>query len=154
MSLVLMKMTNVKIPEAYENLLNIPNELRDDAYKYCVMVLSGAYITCKDTRLACIRHLKDIHRSINNSEWNYTYKPKRAKKVIKFMETLPDTKGKIHKLTLFQKFIVASVRGWFTKDKDMLRFKKAFISMARKGGKKLPGYIEIYNCNRGKSVEI
>lgn len=71
MNLVLMKMTNVKIPEAYEKLLNIPNELRDDAYKYCVMVLSGAYITCKDTRLACIRHLKDIHRAINNSEWNY-----------------------------------------------------------------------------------
>lgn len=137
MNLVLMKMTNVKIPEAYENLLNIPDELRDDAYKYCVMVLSGAYITCKDTRLACIRHLKDIQRSLENDKWNYTYKPKRAKKVIKFMETLPDTKGKIHKLTLFQKFIVASVRGWFTKDKDMLRFKKAFISMARKGGKSL-----------------
>src|SRR5699024_3322601 len=137
MNLVLMMMTNVKIPKAYEELLNIPNDLRDDAYKYCVMVLSGAYITCKDTRLACIRHLKDIQRSLENDEWNYTYKPKRAKKVIKFMETLPDTKGKIHKLTLFQKFIVASVRGWFTKDKDMLRFKKAFISMSRKGGKSL-----------------
>lgn len=132
-----MMMTDVKIPQAYEELLNIPNEFKDDAYKYCVMVLSGAYITCKDTRLACIRHLKDIHRAIENDEWNYTYKPKRAKKVIKFMETLPDTKGKIHKLTLFQKFIVASVRGWFTKDTDMLRFKKAFISMARKGGKSL-----------------
>lgn len=132
-----MKMTNVKIPKAYEKLLNIPNDLRDDAYKYCVMVLSGAYITCKDTKLACIRHLKDIHKSIDNPEWNYIYKPKRAKKVIKFMETLPDTKGKIHKLTLFQKFIVANVRGWFTKDRDMLRFRKAFISMSRKGGKSL-----------------
>lgn len=130
-------MTSVKIPQAYEELLNIPNDLRDDAYKYCVMVLSGAYITCKDTRLACIRHLKDIHKSIESSEWNYTYKPKRAKKVIKFIEALPDTKGNINKLGLFQKFIIASVRGWFTKDTDMLRFKKAFISMARKGGKSL-----------------
>ena len=50
MSSELMTMTNVKIPKAYEKLLDIPNELRDDAYKYCVMVLSGAYITCKDTR--------------------------------------------------------------------------------------------------------
>lgn len=66
------------------------------------MVLSGAYITCKDTRLACIRHLKDIHKSIESSEWNYTYKPKRAKKVIKFIEALPDTKGNINKLGLFQ----------------------------------------------------
>ena len=75
-------MTNVKIPKAYEELLNIPNEFKDDAYKYCVMVLSGAYITCKDTRLACIRHLKDIHRSIENDEWNYTYKPKRARRLL------------------------------------------------------------------------
>lgn len=68
MNLVLMKITNVKIPKVYEKLLNIPIDLRDDAYKYCVMVLSGAYITCKDTRLACIRHLKDIHKSIDNPE--------------------------------------------------------------------------------------
>ena len=135
-SLVLMTMTNVKIPKAYEKLLDIPNELRDDAYKYCVMVLSGAYITCKDTRLACIRHLKDIQRSLNDSKYNYTYKPKRAKKVIKFIEALPDPKGNINKLGLFQKFIISSVRGWFTKDTDMLRFKKAFISMSRKQGKR------------------
>ena len=77
-----MKMTDVKIPKVYEKLLNIPNDLRDDAYKYCVMVLSGAYITCKDTRLACIRHLKDIHKSIDNPEWNYIYKPKRAKRLL------------------------------------------------------------------------
>lgn len=137
MNLVLMTMTSVKIPKAYETLLDIPNEYRDDAYKYCVMVLSGAYVTCKDTRLACIRHLKDIQRSINNDEWNYTYKPKRAKKVIKFIEALPDTKGNINKLGLFQKFIIASVRGWFTKDNDMLRFRKAFISVSRKSGKSL-----------------
>ena len=130
-------MTNVKIPKAYEKLLDIPNELRDDAYKYCVMVLSGAYITCKDTRLACIRHLKDIQRSLNDSKYNYTYKPKRAKKVIKFIEALPDPKGNINKLGLFQKFIISSVRGWFTKDTDMLRFKKAFISMSRKQGKSI-----------------
>lgn len=66
-----------------------------------------------------------------------TYKPKRAKKVIKFVEALPDTKGNINKLGLFQKFIIASVRGWFTKDNDMLRFKKAFISMSRKQGKSI-----------------
>src|SRR5699024_12479752 len=97
MNLVLMMMTNVKIPKAYEKMLNIPNDLRDDAYKYCVMVLSGAYITCKDTRLACIMHLKDIQRSVNDYKYNFTYKLKRAKKVIKFIEALPDPKGNINK---------------------------------------------------------
>lgn len=131
-----MTMTNVKIPKSYEKYLDIPDQYKDDAYKYCVMVLSGTFVTCKDTRLACIRHLKDIHRSIEDNAFNYIYKPNKAKKVIKFMESLPDTKGKFHKLALFQKFLVSMVRGWFTED-NHLRFKKAFISMARKGGKSL-----------------
>lgn len=136
MNLVLMTMTSVKIAKEYEKLLDIPDEYKDDAYKYCVMVLSGTFITCKDTRLACVRHLKDIKRSIEDDDFPYVYKPKRAKKVIKFMESLPDTKGKFHKLALFQKFIVANVRGWFTDD-DFLRFNKAFISMSRKQGKSI-----------------
>lgn len=131
-----MTMTSVKIAKEYEQLLDIPDECKDDAYKYCVMVLSGTFITCKDTRLACVRHLKDIKRSIEDDDFPYVYKPKRAKKVIKFMESLPDTKGKFHKLALFQKFIVANVRGWFTDD-DFLRFNKAFISMSRKQGKSI-----------------
>ena len=135
-NLVLMTMTNVKIPKSYEEYLNIPDEYKDDAYKYCVMVLSGTFITCKDTRLACIRHLKDVKRSIEDDDFNYIYKPKRAKKVIKFIEALPDTKGKFHKLAMFQKFIISMVRGWFDEN-DYLRFNKAFISMARKGGKSL-----------------
>lgn len=132
-----MTMTNVKINKEYEKLLDIPNEYKDDAYKYCVMVLSGTFITCKDTQLACIRHLRDIKRSIEDDEFPYVYKPKRAKKVIQFVEVLPDTKGKFNKLALFQKFIVSMVRGWFTEEDDYLRFNKAFISMARKGGKSL-----------------
>lgn len=130
-------MTNVKINKEYEKLLDIPKEYKDDAYKYCVMVLSGTFITCKDTQLACIRHLKDIKRSVEDDEFPYVYKPKRAKKVIQFIEVLPDTKGKFNKLALFQKFIVSMVRGWFTEEDDYLRFNKAFISMARKGGKSL-----------------
>lgn len=130
-------MTNVKINKEYEKLLDIPNKYKDDAYKYCVMVLSGTFITCKDTQLACIRHLRDIKRSIEDDEFPYVYKPKRAKKVIQFIEVLPDTKGKFNKLALFQKFIVSMVRGWFTEEDDYLRFNKAFISMARKGGKSL-----------------
>lgn len=129
-------MTSVKLSKEYEELLNIPDEYKDDAYKYCVMVLSGTFITCKDTRLACVRHLKDIKRSIEDDNFTFVYKPKRAKKVITFMESLPDTKGKFHKLALFQKFIVSNVRGWFTED-NFLRFNKAFISMSRKQGKSI-----------------
>ena len=129
-------MTEVKLTKEYEELLDVPDKYKDDAYKYCVMVLSGTFVTCEDTKDACIRHLKDIQRIKSDDNFPYVYKPKRAKKVIAFMEILPDTKGKFHKLGLFQKFIVSMVRGWFTED-DYLRFHKAYISMARKQGKSL-----------------
>ncbi|CAM3017628.1 terminase large subunit domain-containing protein [Staphylococcus argensis] len=127
-------MTSVKIPDMYEQLLDIPEKYKDDAYKYCVMVLSGTYVACEDTVNACIRHLKDIQRITSDDTFPYVYKPKRANKVIKFMEMLPDTKGKVHKLGLFQRFIVSMVRGWFNEN-DYLRFRKAYITMARKNGK-------------------
>ena len=127
-SLVLMTMIN-------EELLNVEEQYKDDAYKYCVLVLTGAYTACEDTKKACIRHLKNL-QSIGHDDFPYIYKPKRARKVIKFIEALPDSKGKFHKLAMFQKFIIASVRGWFTED-DYLRFNKAFISVARKQGKSL-----------------
>lgn len=129
-------MSKVKLNREYEKLLDVPEKYKDDAYKYCVMVLSGTFITSEYTKLACIRHLRDLQRIENDDSFHYIYKPKKAKKVIEFIEILPDTKGKFHKLAMFQKFIISMVRGWFDED-NYLRFNKAFISMARKGGKSL-----------------
>lgn len=129
-------MSKVKLSREYEKLLDVPEKYKDDAYKYCVMVLSGTFITSEYTKLACIRHLRDLQRIENDDSFHYIYKPKKAKKVIEFIEILPDTKGKFHKLAMFQKFIISMVRGWFDED-NYLRFNKAFISMARKGGKSL-----------------
>ncbi len=55
------------------------------------------------------------------------YKGKGGKKAIKFMERVGDRKGKIEKLTLFEKLIVGNVRGWLRKERDMVRFRKGFI---------------------------
>lgn len=130
-------MTMTKIPKAYIELFDVPDVYKDDAYEYCLLVLTGKYITCKETKQACVRHLKDLKRIDDDLDFNYVYKPKRALKVMKFVEALPDTKGKFHKLGLFQKFIIASVRGWFTEDIDTLRFKKVNITMSRKQGKSI-----------------
>ncbi|MBN4909470.1 terminase large subunit [Staphylococcus sp. EG-SA-13] len=130
-------MTMTKIPKAYIELFDVPDVYKDDAYEYCLLVLTGKYITCKETKQACVRHLKDLKRIDEDLDFNYVYKPKRALKVMKFVEALPDTKGKFHKLGLFQKFIIASVRGWFTEDIDTLRFKKVNITMSRKQGKSI-----------------
>lgn len=130
-------MTMTKIPKEYIELFDVPDVYKDDAYEYCLLVLTGKYITCKETKQACVRHLKDLKRIDEDLDFNYVYKPKRALKVMKFVEALPDTKGKFHKLGLFQKFIIASVRGWFTEDIDTLRFKKVNITMSRKQGKSI-----------------
>lgn len=130
-------MTMTNIPKAYIELFDVPDVYKDDAYEYCLLVLTGKYITCKETKQACVRHLKDLKRIDEDLDFNYVYKPKRALKVMKFVEALPDTKGKFHKLGLFQKFIIASVRGWFTEDIDTLRFKKVNITMSRKQGKSI-----------------
>ncbi|MGY0683201.1 terminase large subunit [Mammaliicoccus sciuri] len=130
-------MTMTKIPKAYIELFDVHDVYKDDAYEYCLLVLTGKYITCKETKQACVRHLKDLKRIDEDLDFNYVYKPKRALKVMKFVEALPDTKGKFHKLGLFQKFIIASVRGWFTEDIDTLRFKKVNITMSRKQGKSI-----------------
>lgn len=130
-------MTMTKIPKAYIELFDVPDVYKDDAYEYCLLVLTGKYITCKETKQACVRHLKDLKRIDEDLYFNYVYKPKRALKVMKFVEALPDTKGKFHKLGLYQKFIIASVRGWFTEDIDTLRFKKVNITMSRKQGKSI-----------------
>lgn len=130
-------MTMTKISKEYIELFDVPDVYKDDAYEYCLLVLTGKYITCKETKQACVRHLKDLKRIDEDLDFNYVYKPKRALKVMKFVEALPDTKGKFHKLGLFQKFIIASVRGWFTEDIDTLRFKKVNITMSRKQGKSI-----------------
>ncbi len=77
-----MTMTNVKKTKAYEENLKIPHEYKKDAYKYCVMVLSGGFVTFKNTRLAWIRHLKNKKSSIEEKEVPFVYKTKRAKKNI------------------------------------------------------------------------
>lgn len=130
-------MMMTKIPKAYIELFDVPDEYKDDAYEYCLLVLTGKYIACNETKQACVRHLKDLKRIDSDKDFKFIYKPKRALKVIKFVEVLPDTKGKFHKLGLFQKFIIASVRGWFNKDLDTLRFKKVNITMSRKQGKSI-----------------
>ncbi|MBW0770498.1 terminase large subunit [Mammaliicoccus lentus] len=130
-------MTMTNIPAGYIELFDVPDKYKDDAFEYCLLVLTGKYITCKETKQACIRHLKDLKRIDSDQEFNFVYKPKRALKVIKFVEALPDTKGKFNKLGLFQKFIIASVRGWFNEELDTLRFRKVNITMSRKQGKSI-----------------
>lgn len=114
----------------------IPSEYRDATYAYAVFVLERKVESCKKVYDACVRHLKDLLK-IKKTSWKYDYIPDEAVKATDFLEMLPDVKtGKTYPLANFQKFIIGNIYGWrHKKNKALRRFKRAFISVARKNGK-------------------
>lgn len=115
---------------------SLPEELKDDAYVYAVLIVEKTIESCQKVYKACMRHLKDLLK-ISKASWKYVYDPEEAKKAIEFLEMLPDVKtGKTYPLANFQRFIIGNIYGWrHKKDKALRRFKRAFISVARKNGK-------------------
>lgn len=106
----------------------------DSTTEYANRIVSGEILASKSIIDACNRHLKDIKYQ-TEYVWDFSY----AEKAISFMEMLPDPKtGKSFPLASFQKFIVGSIYGWRRADnKELRRFKKAVVSVARKNGKSL-----------------
>ena len=106
----------------------------DSTTEYAKRIVSGDILASKSIIDACNRHLKDME-SQTEYVWDFSY----AEKAISFMEMLPDPKtGKSFPLANFQKFIVGSIYGWRRADnKELRRFKKAVVSVARKNGKSL-----------------
>ncbi|HAA4734139.1 TPA_asm: terminase large subunit [Listeria monocytogenes] len=116
----------------------VAEEYRDDTYLYCRLILDKKILASNAVIAACERHLNDL-LSIKEKSFKYVYRPKKAKKAVKFMEVLPDPKtGKKFPLAMFQKFIVGNIHGWYKKGKkNVRRFKTALVMMARKNGKSL-----------------
>jgi len=127
---------HVYVLETEINYNDIPKKLRDPTYLYARMVLDGKLLASLKVIKASRRHLKDLLR-MSDDNFPFTYVPDHPKKVVGFLEILPDVKtGEPYPLALFQKFIIGNIYGWkHKKDHSLRRFKKAFISMARKSGK-------------------
>ena len=134
----------------------IPEEYRDDTYAYAVLIVERAIESCKKVYDACVRHLKDLLK-IKKASWKYQYDASEARKAIEFLEMLPDVKtGKTYPLANFQRFIIGNIYGWrHKKNKGLRRFKRAFISVARKNGKTiLIAGIVLYEFLFGKNPEM
>lgn len=114
----------------------IDDKYKDDTFAYAVFIVEKKIESCKKVYDACMRHLKDLLK-IKKKSWKYEYHADEAQKVIGFLEILPDVKtGKTYPLATFQRFIIGSIYGWRLKvNKNSRRFKRAFISVARKNGK-------------------
>lgn len=135
------------------NYVSIPDIYKDDAYTYAVLIVEGKIISCKKVYDACVRHLNDLLK-IKKKSWKYNYHPEESQKVIGFLEELPDVKtNKTNTLAGFQRFIIGNLYGWrLKKDKMLRRFKRAFISVARKNGKTiLIAGIALYELLFGKN---
>lgn len=83
------------------------------------------------------RHFNDIEKS-KRQGYPYVYRPEEAVKPVEFIGAMPDPKSlKPNELAPFQKFILGMLYGWRTKEGNNRRFRKAYVSVARKNGKSL-----------------
>lgn len=113
--------------------------LQDRTTQYALDVVSGKIVTGKLVKLACQRHIDDIERS-KMVPYNYYFDVEKANEIIEFSETLELIEGE-EKLPLrvkgFQDFILGSLNGWVTKDKNHRRFRTSYVQLGRQNGKSL-----------------
>jgi phage terminase large subunit-like protein len=115
--------------------------------RYVESVTSGEVVVGTLVRDSVLRYLSDLERG---EEWPYYFDCKAATKACDFFPTMlrhstGGTAGLPFQLTGFQQFIVWNLFGWKRKEDDTRRFRKAFVSMARKNGKStLAAGIAIY----------
>lgn len=106
-----------------------------EAYNYAIDVVDGKTVACKWVKLACQRFIDDFKNG------SLEYREREANRAVKFIESLPHTKGKwankreLLKLQPWQKFIVCNIFGWYWKESGTRRFRTAFNLIARKNGK-------------------
>ena len=111
-------------------------------------VISGEQLSNKFVINAVQRHLSDMEKS-KSEEYPYVFDEDKADRVIKIIKRMRHTggsfAGKQFDLQTFQAFIVASLFGWVRKDNGFRRFQKAYIEMAKKGGKsEFMAALEVY----------
>uniref|UniRef100_UPI004048656F terminase large subunit n=1 Tax=Shewanella sp. TaxID=50422 RepID=UPI004048656F len=113
-------------------------------HKYCYDVLIGNIVANKWIKLAAVRHFNDLQKS-KTDNFKYKFSPARAQHAIDFFKLTTHTKGPLGgtpiKLMPWQLFIVGSIFGWVTKEKDevinrcLRRYKRAEVFVGRKNGK-------------------
>lgn len=124
----------------------------DHVTDYAERVISGDIIASKKVRQQCERHMFDK----DNKDSRFVYDVKLANRIINFMEMLPNpSDGKPMKLASFQKFIVGSLYGNVEKKTGNRRYKRAYISVARKNSKSIiTAGVILYEFLYGKNPKL
>ncbi|MGM0259376.1 terminase large subunit [Enterococcus sp. AZ102] len=133
--------------------------MHDYIEEYINAVELGQIKVGKKIQQAIDRHKRDLEKS-KSDDYPYVYDVEKTRLPIKFIESLPDPKSmKPNQLALFQKFLLCLIFGWVNKETSYRRFRKAYISLARKQGKSLivagiALYMLIFERNPRESRQI
>lgn len=105
---------------------------------YAKLVIQGEIIANKWVKLACERHLKDLKRSKEDSNFPWKFDEEKGWRPIRFIEKkCHPTKGSFKHLVMqpWQHFVVGSMFGWVNKETGVRRYRESLIFVARKNGK-------------------
>jgi len=109
--------------------------------EYAEQAVSGESVVCKWVRLAAERFLSDLDRQFDQ-EFDYYFDEEAACQAVDFFPIFlrhyqGDFAGEPFFLEPWEQFIIANIYGWKRKQDNLRRFRKAYISIARKNGKSL-----------------
>jgi len=116
-----------------------------DVWDYVEDVRSGKRKANRWEKLAVDRFVKDIDRQ-GDDDWPWVFDEYKAARPIRFMEKFPHVKGHWAKLRgaerrirlqPWQKFIVANLFGWVSRETGLRRFNEAYVEIPRKNGKSM-----------------
>lgn len=111
--------------------------MHDYVQDYINAVESGEIIVGKKIQQAIDRHKRDLEKS-KSDDFPYEFDLEKTRLPLQFISSLPDPKSmKVNEMALFQKVIIQLIFGWVHKETGYRRFRKVYISLARKQGKSL-----------------
>ncbi len=110
---------------------------KDRVTEYAKLVVSGKVIAGQSVIKACERHLNDLKRS-KTKEFNYKWDVDKSEEALNLYNDLTILEGdepQQLKTRGFQEFILGSLEGWVEKRTGYVRFREAYIQVARQNGK-------------------
>lgn len=115
----------------------------DRVTEYAKKVVAGKILKGRTEIACCQRHLDDLKRK----DFDYIFDVKESEKAIDLANELTILEGEEPqrlKTRGFQDFIIGSLHGWRRKRSSKLRYREAYIQMARQNGK---SFLSGTECN-------
>ena len=115
----------------------------DRTTNYALKVASKEILKGETEIQCCQRHLDDLEKS--KEDWPYYFDVEEAEKYIDIANELKIAEGEEEmplKTRGFQEFIIGSIHGWKKKSNNALRYREAYIQIARQNGKSFLAGVE------------